>query len=67
MKEGIHPKYQKATIKCGCVNVMEGGSTKESMAVETCSKCHPFYTGNQKFQVSSSRVEKFKQKYGIKD
>ena len=46
---------------------MEVGSTKESMAVETCSKCHPFYTGNQKFQVSSSRVEKFKQKYGIKD
>ena len=67
MKEGIHPKYQKATIKCGCGNVMEVGSTKESMAVETCSKWHPFYTGNQKFQVSSSRVEKFKQKYGIKD
>ncbi len=67
MKEAIHPKYQKATIKCGCGNVMEVGSTKESMTVETCSKCHPFYTGNQKFQVSSSRVERFKQKYGIKD
>lgn len=67
MKEGIHPNYQTATIKCGCGNVMEVGSTKESMTVETCSKCHPFYTGNQKFQVSSSRVERFKQKYGIKD
>ena len=67
MKAGIHPKFEKTTIKCGCGNVMEVGSTKESMSVETCSKCHPFYTGNQKFQVSSSRVEKFKQKYGIKD
>ena len=67
MKAEIHPNFKKATIKCGCGNVMEVGSTKESMSVETCSKCHPFYTGNQKFQVSSSRVEKFKQKYGIKD
>ena len=52
MKEGIHPKFEKATIKCGCGNVMEVGSTKESMSVETCSKCHPFYTGSQnsKFQ-----------------
>jgi len=67
MKEGIHPNYQMATIKCGCGNVMQVGSTKESMSVETCSKCHPFYTGSQKFQVASSRVEKFKAKYGIKD
>ena len=37
MKEAIHPKYQIATIKCGCGNVMEVGSTKESMSVETCS------------------------------
>lgn len=67
MKAEIHPQYQTATIKCGCGNVMEVGSTKESMSVETCSKCHSFYTGSQKFQTSSSRVEKFKQKYGIKD
>jgi len=67
MKAGIHPNFEKATIKCGCGNVMEVGSTKGAMSVETCSKCHPFYTGNQKFQVSSSRVERFKQKYGIKD
>ena len=59
MKEAIHPKYQTATIKCGCGNVMEVGSTKESMSVETCSKCHPFYTGEQKFVQAAGRVEKF--------
>ena len=42
MKAGIHPEYKEATIKCGCGNVIKVGSTKESMSVETCSKCHPF-------------------------
>ena len=67
MKAGIHPEYKEATIKCGCGNVIKVGSTKESMSVEVCSKCHPFYTGNQKAQASGGRVEQFKKKYGIKD
>ena len=45
MKEGIHPKYYKTTIRCACGNVIETGSTKENITVEICSKCHPFYTG----------------------
>lgn len=67
MKAGIHPDYKEATIKCGCGNVIKVGSTKESMSVETCSKCHPFYTGNQKSKATGGRVEQFKKKYGIKD
>ena len=42
MKEGIHPKYYKTTIRCACGNVIETGSTKENITVEICSKCHPF-------------------------
>ena len=67
MKAGIHPEYKEGTIRCGCGNVIKVGSTKENMTVETCSKCHPFYTGNQKFQATGGRVEQFKKKYGIKD
>ena len=67
MKAGIHTEYKEATIKCGCGNVIKVGSTKENMSVEVCSKCHPFYTGNQKFQANGGRVEQFKKKYGIKD
>ena len=63
MKAGLHPEYKKATIKCGCGNVIEVGSTKESMAVETCSKCHPFYTGSQKNTVVGGRSERFKKKF----
>jgi large subunit ribosomal protein L31 len=36
------------------------------MHVEVCSVCHPFYTGKQKLVDTGGRVEKFRQKYGMK-
>ena len=48
MKEVIHPKYEQATIRCACGNVIETRSTKKDIRVEVCSKCHPFFTGKQK-------------------
>ena len=65
MKEGIHPKYEKTVIKCACGNEIETRSTKENIRVEICSKCHPFFTGQQKFINRGGRVEKFKNKYHI--
>ena len=62
MKEGIHPQYFDTTIKCACGNVIETGSTKENITVEICSKCHPFFTGKQKFVDAGGRVDKFKQR-----
>ncbi|PIR98589.1 MAG: 50S ribosomal protein L31 [Candidatus Colwellbacteria bacterium CG10_big_fil_rev_8_21_14_0_10_41_28] len=61
MKQDIHPKYtDKATIKCSCGNTIVVGSTKDSMEVEICSSCHPFYTGKDKLVDTAGRVEKFK-------
>ena len=48
MREGIHPDYYQATVTCNCGNTFVTGSTKEDIHVEICSKCHPFYTGQQK-------------------
>ena len=42
MKEGIHPNYQQAVVKCACGETFTTGSTKSSLHVEICSKCHPF-------------------------
>lgn len=67
MKQGIHPEYKKAAITCACGNVIETSSTVQSIHVEICSQCHPFFTGKQKFVDSAGRVEKFKRKYGIKN
>ena len=48
MKEGIHPEYYQATVTCNCGNTFVTGSTKKDIHVEVCSKCHSFYTGQQK-------------------
>ncbi len=67
MKEGIHPQYGEAVVKCACGETFVTGSTKKNLHVEICSKCHPFFTGQQKFVDTSGRVEKFKKKFGIED
>ncbi|SET07940.1 large subunit ribosomal protein L31 [Anaerobranca californiensis DSM 14826] len=65
MKQAIHPEYKKTTITCACGEVIETRSTKEEVRVEICSKCHPFYTGKQKFVDAGGRVDKFRRKYGM--
>lgn len=60
MKQDIHPKYfPNAIIKCACGNEVKAGSTKESIHVEICGSCHPFFTGTKKIIDTAGRVEKF--------
>src|SRR6202045_4666215 len=63
MKDGIHPKYEEATVVCGCGNKFKTRSTKKAITVEICSACHPFFTGKMKFVDTTGRVEKFQKKY----
>ena len=65
MQEKIHPNYGKTTITCACGNVIETGSTKKDIRVEICSKCHPFFTGNQKLFDTGGRVDRFKKRFGM--
>lgn len=67
MKEKIHPEYKDAAIICACGEVIHTRSTKQNIRVEICSKCHPFFTGRQKFVDSAGRVEKFLKKYKKKE
>ncbi len=62
MKEGIHPNYVDAKIICACGEVIDTKSTKGDFRVEVCSKCHPFFTGKQKFVDAGGRVDKFKKR-----
>lgn len=66
MKEKIHPQWMEATVRCTCGNTFAVGSTKQDLRVEVCSKCHPFYTGEQRIVDAGGRVERFKRKYGLK-
>ena len=63
MKKDIHPQYFEAKVRCACGNEFVTGSTKESIRVEICSKCHPFFTGKQKLMDTAGRVERFRRKY----
>jgi len=63
MKDKIHPRYQPTTITCACGEVIHTRSTRQNIKVEICSKCHPFFTGLQKYVDSAGRVERFKKKY----
>jgi large subunit ribosomal protein L31 len=64
MKPKIHPEYfNDAKVVCACGNTFTIGSTKKMMKVELCSKCHPFYTGEQRVVDTMGRVERFKRRY----
>ena len=63
MKKDIHPKYVEATVTCACGETFKTRSTKPTLKVELCSKCHPFYTGTQKIVDTEGRVQRFQQRY----
>ncbi len=67
MKEKIHPKYMEATVVCACGNTFTTGSTKPMLKVEICSKCHPFFTGEQRIVDTAGRVERFKKRFKIEE
>jgi large subunit ribosomal protein L31 len=66
MKEGIHPTFHTAPVRCACGVTWETQSTKTEIRTEICSACHPFYTGKQKLIDTEGRVERFYQRYGMK-
>ncbi len=65
MRKAIHPEYKKVMVTCACGEQFETGSVKTNLRVEVCSKCHPFFTGKQKFVDAGGRVDRFKKKYGM--
>jgi large subunit ribosomal protein L31 len=63
MKAQIHPTYfEEALMVCACGNTFKTGSTREELHVQLCYKCHPFYTGQQKFVDTASLIDKFEKK-----
>ena len=64
MKTDIHPEYKTVTVTCSCGNSFETRSTAESLSVELCSECHPFYTGKQKLVDTGGRIDRFERRYG---
>lgn len=68
MKKDIHPDYKKVTVTCiTCGNKFESGSVLNEIRVDTCSNCHPFYSGKKSFAQADGRIDKFNKRYNIKE
>ena len=67
MKASIHPTSQTVTVTCECGNhfTMLSTLSDDKLSIDICSKCHPFYTGEQKIIDTEGKVEQFFKKYGI--
>lgn len=67
MKPNIHPELHRVTVQCACGNSFETSSTAPEIDVSICYKCHPFFTGSQKFVDTAGRIEKFQKRFSKKD
>ncbi|TMC23315.1 MAG: 50S ribosomal protein L31 [Chloroflexi bacterium] len=67
MKQGIHPNYKEATVSCACGSTFQTLSVKPVLKVDVCSKCHPFFTGQQRILDSAGRVERFRKRFNLKE
>ncbi len=70
MKTSIHPNYNpKATITCiSCKTTFQAGSTLDSVSVEICSNCHPFYTGKVENLIDADdKIKAFKERAAAAD
>lgn len=63
MREKIHPNYVEATIVCACGNTWKTRSTQERVHLDICSRCHPYFTGEQRIVDTAGRVERFRKRY----
>jgi large subunit ribosomal protein L31 len=67
MKEGIHPEYYiDAQVICACGNTWTTGSTKKVIHTDVCSKCHPFFTGEQRIVDTEGQVDRFYKKLQVR-
>jgi len=63
MRKDIHPNYAEAVIRCACGNEVKTLSTVKEMHVNTCSNCHPFFTGSAKLIDTEGRVDRFNKRF----
>jgi len=68
MKNDIHPTYyEEALVTCACGNSWTTGSTQERISTDVCSKCHPFFTGEQRIVDTEGQVDRFYRKLAARE
>ena len=65
MKKDIHPNLVTCKVTCACGNTFETKSQTETLDIDICNECHPFFTGSQRMVDTAGRIEKFKKRYNM--
>lgn len=65
MKENTHPNYHEVTVVCACGNTFKTGSCVkgDTIKIDICNKCHPFYTGKRKLLMQVVMLKNSIKKY----
>ena len=66
MKKDLHPNLVTCTVTCACGNSFETKSEKDSLKIDICNECHPFFTGSERMVDTAGRIEKFNARYAKK-
>jgi large subunit ribosomal protein L31 len=53
----------ETTIICACGNTWQTRSTRETIHLDICSRCHPYFTGEARIVDTAGRVERFRKRY----
>jgi large subunit ribosomal protein L31 len=65
MRKEIHPTSVECKVTCACGNTFETSSTKDTLGIDICNECHPFFTGSEKIVDTAGRIEKFNKRYNM--
>ncbi len=66
MKKDLHPNLVTCTVTCACGNSFETKSQVDTMRIDICNECHPFFTGSERMVDTAGRIEKFNARYAKK-
>jgi len=66
MKKDLHPEFVTCTVTCACGNSFENKASQDTLRIDICSECHPFFTGSERMVDTAGRIEKFNARYAKK-
>ena len=65
MKKDLHPPFVDCKVTCACGHSFMTKATVPEINTELCSKCHPFFTGEQILIDTAGQVERFNKKVAV--
>ena len=66
MKKDLHPNFVDCTVTCACGNSFVNKAAQDTLKIDICNECHPFFTGSERMVDTAGRIEKFNARYAKK-